>query len=230
MSSGKFAALLAILASLCPALRAEERPFPTVRIATPKGGVSSERAVTVTGTIADPAISRATIVVNGSANPFDVSNGSFSYLLILAPGDNLIQVVAENETGVGRDAVAIHSVVPKRDVKVVMTWDTPTDIDLHVIDPAGEECFYSSPQSKIGGQLDHDDTDGFGPETFLLSNAIDGTYIVKTKYYGGEGGQTLVVISVILFEGTPDEHREEYRRLLTSEGEFVEVCAFHVGG
>ncbi len=216
--------VLAILAAPSAAMA----QAPAVHIASPDGGVLAERSVTVQGTIGDASVSRATIVVNGSAADFDVAGGSFSYQLILAPGVNRILVVAENAAGVGRDAVTVHSVVPDRDVKVVMTWDTATDIDLHVVDPNGEECFYSSSETKIGGQLDHDDTDGFGPETFLLSNAIEGIYTVKTKYYGGEGGQTLVKITVVLFEGTPEESRRDHYRLLTRAGEFVEVCSFPV--
>lgn len=220
--------LVLAFAALAGLAAAQEATPPAVRITAPDGGVLGERAVTVQGTIGDASALRATIVVNGSAADFDVSGGSFSYQLVLAPGPNRILVVAENAAGVGRDAVTVHSVVPDRDVKVVMTWDTATDIDLHVVDPNGEECFYSSSETKIGGQLDHDDTDGFGPETFLLSNAIEGAYTVKTKYYGGEGGQTLVKITVVLFEGTPEESRRDHYRLLTRAGEFVEVCSFSV--
>lgn len=207
---------------------AAEKTKPTVTITAPAGGQSSERMVKVTGTISDAAIARGTIVINGSANEFDTRGGRFEYSVVLAPGENVISIVAENDAGVGRDAVVVYSNVPRRDVKVVMTWDTPTDIDLHVIDPNKEECFYSSKETKIGGQLDHDDTDGFGPETFMLSNAIEGTYVVKTKYYGGSAGQTRVKITVILFEGTPKEERKDYYRLLTRAGEFVEVCSFEV--
>lgn len=201
---------------------------PVVIISSPAGGQSSERIVNVTGTVSDTKIGRAHIVINSSANMFDVRDGNFSYSLVLAPGENVIQVIAENQYGTGSDTIVIYSKVPKRDVKVVMTWDTPTDIDLHVIDPHQEETFYSSKESKIGGQLDRDDTDGFGPETFTLSNAIEGSYIVKTKYYGGSAGQTLVKITVILFEGTPRESRENYFRILTTASEFVEVCSFVV--
>ena len=218
---------LMILSSSVLFASVEPEEPPVVRITT-NGGQFSERIVNVTGTISDRSITRAWIVINSSANPFDVAEGNFSYSVVLSPGENSIQVIAENRDGVGSDCVSIYSIVPKRDVKVVMTWDTPTDIDLHVVDPSGEETYYSSKESKIGGQLDRDDTDGFGPETFMLSNAIGGKYIVKTKYYGGSGGQTRVKITAVLFEGTPKESRNDYYRLLTSNGEFVEVCSFSV--
>jgi uncharacterized protein YfaP (DUF2135 family) len=221
--------LFFVLLSLCFFIASEqEKSTPKVVISSPAGGQSSERMIKVTGTISDTEIQKAYIVVNSSAYLFDVSGGNFSYDLILAPGENIIQVIAENEEGIGQDSLIVYSQVPKVDVKVVMTWDTATDIDLHVIDPSGEETYYSSKESKIGGKLDRDDTDGFGPETFTLSNAMDGKYIVKTKYYGGSQGQTLVKITVVLFEGTPNESRQDYFRILTKASEFVEVCSFFV--
>lgn len=216
---------LSILCSLYLAAQEQGR-VPVVRISGPQGGQSSERMVNVAGTVSDPDVKRVYIVINSSANMFDVSGGNFSYPIVLSPGENTIQIIAENEFGVGRDTVVLYSNVPKRDVKVVMTWDTPTDIDLHVVDPNGEETFYSSKESKIGGQLDHDDTDGFGPETFMLSNAVEGKYTVKAKYYGGHAGQTRVKISVVLFEGTPEESRQDYFRMLTRASEFAEICSF----
>lgn len=205
-----------------------ETQVPKVKITDPAGGQCSKRIVIIKGTISDTTITRAYIVINSSSNLFDVKNGIFSYSVVLAPGENIIQIIAENKHGIGRDSIAIYSQVTKRDVKIIMTWDTATDIDLHVIDPAGEETYYSSKESKIGGHLDHDDTDGFGPETFMLSNAIDGKYIVKSKYYGGSNGQTRVKITIVLFEGTSKESRKDYYRLLSKKSEFVEVTSFLV--
>ncbi len=214
--------------ALSLALASEPDQAPVVKIATPYGGQSSKRIVDVQGSISDETLQQAYIVINGAANAFDISGGRFSHTVVLSPGENIIQIIAENKFGVGRDTLVIYSAVPARDVKVVMTWDTPTDIDLHVIDPSGEETYYSQKESKIGGQLDRDDTDGFGPEVFTLSNAIEGQYIVKTKYYGGHSGQTLVKITVILFGGTAKESQQDYFRLLTQSGEFAEVCSFSV--
>lgn len=206
----------------------KEKKAPVVTITNPMGGQTSIRNLWMSGTISDPTITRAMIVVNGSAHEFDVKNGQFRYFLVLAPGENLIQVIAENEMGTGRDTVHLFARVPKRDVKVVMTWDTATDIDLHVVDPNKEECYYSHKRTKAGGELDHDDTDGFGPETFLLTNGPSGKYTVKVKYYGGRKGQTRVGIQVVLFEGTSKEERKDYYRILTKSGEFSEVCSFYV--
>jgi hypothetical protein len=41
-------------------------------------------------------------------------------------------------------------------IQVTGAWNTPSDIDLHVFDPAGEEVYYGHRQSASGGHLDHD--------------------------------------------------------------------------
>ena len=228
MRGGIFVVVILLCFSFIKAEKPIKQRKPVVNILNPIGGQTSKRSLQVNGTISDPQIKRAIIIINGSANEFDVQNGRFSYFVVLAPGENLIQIVAENAFGVGRDNVCLFASVPKRDVKIVMTWDTATDIDLHVIDPTGEECYYQKRKTKSGGMLDKDDTDGFGPETFLMSNAIFGKYIVKVKYYGGKKGQTRVAIQSVLFEGTAKEQRKTYYRLLTKSGEFSEVCSFFV--
>ncbi|CAF2882206.1 unnamed protein product, partial [Rotaria sp. Silwood2] len=40
------------------------------------------------------------------------------------------------------------------DLRIVMIWDTnDTDVDLHVIEPTGEECYYSHKNTAIGGMI-----------------------------------------------------------------------------
>jgi len=65
-------------------------------------------------------------------------------------------------------------------LQISLSWNTPTDQDLHVTDPNGTEIYYSNPSSETGGELDRDDIDGFGPENiYWLDNAPDGTYYVQ---------------------------------------------------
>ena len=72
-------------------------------------------------------------------------------------------------------------------LQINLAWDTDnTDIDLHVIEPGGEEIYYSNKTSDItGGKLDRDDRDGYGPENIFWENAPDGEYKVYVYYYGG---------------------------------------------
>jgi len=70
------------------------------------------------------------------------------------------------------------------DVRVVINWNMDnTDIDLHVKDPSGAECYYSNRQTGIGGRISNDLTDGYGPEQFILKRAVSGKYNVYVNYY-----------------------------------------------
>ena len=41
-------------------------------------------------------------------------------------------------------------------LQVNLSWDQENDVDLHLIDPTGEEIYYANPVSASGGQLDVD--------------------------------------------------------------------------
>ncbi len=47
-----------------------------------------------------------------------------------------------------------------------ITWNTQTDIDLHVYDEAGNHAFYGAPNAIPSATLSSDNTVGLGPETF----------------------------------------------------------------
>ena len=70
------------------------------------------------------------------------------------------------------------------DVRIVLMWDADnTDIDLHVLEPSGEEVFYSHKLSQTGGMISFDVTTGYGPEEFLHKKAPKGTYQIMTNYF-----------------------------------------------
>jgi hypothetical protein len=71
------------------------------------------------------------------------------------------------------------------DIRVVINWNfDDTDIDLHVTDPNGETCFYENRETKLGGRISEDYTEGYGPEQFVLKRAVKGKYRVYVNYYG----------------------------------------------
>ncbi len=99
------------------------------------------------------------------------------------------------------------------DVRIVMNWNTNnTDIDLWVTDPNGEKCYYSHPHTEIGGRISNDMTQGFGPEQFMLKNAIKGTYKIEIDYYADRqatiAGPTTIMAELYTHYGTPQEKRE----------------------
>ena len=47
------------------------------------------------------------------------------------------------------------------DVQLTAAWSTRADVDLHVVDPIGEEIYYNHATSDSGGRLDHDANAGW---------------------------------------------------------------------
>lgn len=73
------------------------------------------------------------------------------------------------------------------DVQVTLTWDNSADLDLYVLEPSGATISYGNRTSASGGQLDVDDTDGFGPENVFwpTGQAPVGTYQVQVNLFRG---------------------------------------------
>ncbi len=185
---------------------APEAPAPAVRITTPRGGQTKARLVTIAGELQGVEAQRLTLVLNGVPLSIPTENEKFSTPQVLSPGWNTIRVVAGGEAGAEAvsDEVAVYAMVPPKDLRVTLTWDTPaTDIDLWVTGPDGEKVFYQQKQGKAGGTLDTDVTTGYGPETYTQARVQPGTYRVQAHYYGG-GIPTRVTVTVVRGEGTRD--------------------------
>lgn len=87
------------------------------------------------------------------------------------------------------------------DVRIILNWNQmDTDIDLHVIEPTNEECYYGHRDTQIGARFSKDFTQGYGPEQYLLRNAVKGKYIIKTNFFGEsaltENGPTTVMVEI----------------------------------
>jgi hypothetical protein len=73
------------------------------------------------------------------------------------------------------------------DLRVVLNWNiNGADIDLRVLDPSGEVCYFRNRLTRSGGLMSGDVKGGYGPEQFMLKNAMKGRYAVYVHYYGGE--------------------------------------------
>jgi hypothetical protein len=86
-------------------------------------------------------------------------------------------------------------------IRIILNWNqSDTDIDLHVIEPTGEECFYAHTDTRAGARFSKDFTQGYGPEQYLLRNTVIGKYQIKTNYFGEstltENGPTTVMVEV----------------------------------
>ncbi len=82
------------------------------------------------------------------------------------------------------------------DVQVTLSWNADSDVDLHVVDPNGEEIYYGDRLSSSGGELDLDSNagcriDGVRNEniTWPAGRAPRGTYTVRVNYWSSCGVQ-----------------------------------------
>jgi hypothetical protein len=86
------------------------------------------------------------------------------------------------------------------DPQFTLIWDNDVDLDLHVIEPGGKEIYWEDPKGRHGGELDVDNTKGYGPENiyWLQDGPEEGTkvkgpgppgeYKWFVVYWGGFGG------------------------------------------
>ncbi|KAF2335769.1 TonB-dependent receptor [Flavobacterium daemonense] len=87
------------------------------------------------------------------------------------------------------------------DIRIIMNWNQmDVDLDLHVIEPTGEECYYSHKSTAIGGRFSKDFTQGYGPEQYLIRNAVKGKYQIKTNFFGEsqltENGPATIMVEI----------------------------------
>ena len=122
------------------------------------------------------------------------------------------------------------------DVRVVLAWDADnTDVDLHVIDPNGEEVFFGHNLSYQGGTISHDATGGYGPEEFSLRVAKPGRYRVEANFFGHRqqvltSGTGLMMWLSSGFGSAAQQDRRTTVRVRSERGERVVIGEFEVKG
>lgn len=192
---------------------------------SPKGGFTTKRVQTIKGEITGYDKNRATLSLNGIPQTIPLHNGEFELNAVVAPGNNVVEVEADG----AKEKVSFYADVPKRDIKVVLTWDTPTDVDLWVIDPKGHKCYYANNSTPTGGNLDTDVTTGYGPETFTMAQAIPGSYAVQVQYYSSYSSPiTRVKLYVVLYEGTSREEVKKFDFVMTRSGQVYHIADFQI--
>jgi Ca-activated chloride channel family protein len=102
------------------------------------------------------------------------------------------------------------------DLRIIMAWDTDaTDIDMHTHEPTGEHVYYGAKNSKYGGLNSRDFTQGYGPETYTIRNALPGIYKMKARYYANHQqsltGGTTILLSLYTHYG--DKEREKFQQI-----------------
>ena len=99
------------------------------------------------------------------------------------------------------------------EMRIMLSWDTDeTDVDLHVLEPDGEEAYYGHRRTSSGGFVSEDVTTGYGPEEYLRKTADKGVYRILANYYASHRqqltGAATVSATVYTGWGTKDEKRQ----------------------
>jgi hypothetical protein len=82
------------------------------------------------------------------------------------------------------------------EVQVSLSFNRDSDIDLHVVEPSGEEIFYGNTISDTGGMLDLDSNaacfiDGINNENITWETAPSGSYTVRVDNWDSCGQEPI---------------------------------------
>ena len=142
------------------------------------------------------------------------SNDMQTSVIALEELNGLLAWCAAN--GVKVDAPALDAAF-RRDLplalRITLAWDVDeTDVDLHVLEPDGEEAFYGHRRTSSGGFVSEDVTTGYGPEEYLRKTADKGVYKILANYFASHQqsltGAATVTATVYTGWGTDHEKRE----------------------
>ena len=102
------------------------------------------------------------------------------------------------------------------DLRIILSWDADnTDIDIHVLEPNGEEAFYQNRRTESGGFVSQDITTGYGPEEYLQLKGQKGVYKVLTHYYGSSQQKLTGPATATATVYTNWGRKEEKRQILS---------------
>lgn len=191
----------------------------------------TDRVLNVSGSVANPSLTTAQLVIGGDVDQvftLNLSSGRFSQDVAVEASAQAqsvsVLVVADSGSRHEEDTASFTAQVPPAALRVTLTWDTGgTDVDLWVTDPAGEACGWSHSYTSSGLNLDFDDTDGYGPENITTTSASVGTYAVRVHYYSDHDSEnptpTGCSVVVRLNEGTPQQSVTTYHGSLSDSGD-----------
>jgi len=103
----------------------------------------------------------------------------------------------------------------------VLAWETDaSDLDLHVIDGAGERASYHHPALSSGGALRADVTDGYGPEQFTISGPARAyPYTLEAQSFAqGPTGYGLGTLQILAHDGKGGLHIETRSFVIMNPG------------
>ncbi len=115
-------------------------------------------------------------------------------------------------------------------LRITMAWETDAnDVDLHVVGPKGDHCFYSKPETSSGLRLYGDVTQGLGPEVIRTDKLTAGTYSIGVNYFAsGPMGVSRGLVVILRSDGSRAEPQLDivpFRLVEGNQGEDVRLIA-----
>jgi hypothetical protein len=162
-------------------------------------------------TLPEPATEATLVLTIAQALP--VSSFQFDFAAV-APGG--VQGVPSQQAA---SAVSVGAGA----VQVSVSWDAASDVDLHVVEPSGEEIYWQTMTSTSGGVLDLDsnanceiDDPRVNNENITFTDAPPGEYTVRVDYYAGcDVERTAYVVTVQL----PGQEAQVFDGEFTGDGD-----------
>jgi uncharacterized protein YfaP (DUF2135 family) len=109
------------------------------------------------------------------------------------------------------------------DVQVSVAWDSPADVDLHLVEPGGAEVYWGSTSSGAGGVLDLDSNAACGSDgprneniTYPSATPPSGAYIVRLDYWDSCGATATNYVVTVRVKG---HALEVYQGQFTGSGD-----------
>jgi len=122
------------------------------------------------------------------------------------------------------------------DVQVSVAWNTQADLDLHVVDPTGEEVYWGARSTGSGGELDLDSNAACGTDqprnentVWPIGKAPNGTYVVRLDHWDACGAESTDYVVTVWVKGRDPE---VFPGTFTGEGEHgglgdgIEIATF----
>ena len=107
--------------------------------------------------------------------------------------------------------------------RFVLHWETDAnDVDLHILDGAGNHVFYQQPSTREG-RLSADVTTGYGPESFAISGAASSyPYQIGVHYYArGPMGYGMGKVEIVQHDGQGQLRFRDLPFLVMNDGAYV---------
>lgn len=120
------------------------------------------------------------------------------------------------------------------DVKITLTWNKPSDIDLHCDTPSGAHIYFGDKRpSGTNGWLDFDNIPGFptctDPENIFFNPAEPGTYRVSLHYFSDRNNVGPVNYKVVILINGVGRVYEGVINYPENNYQHVEIATFTIG-